>query len=192
MAIDLIVGLGNPGKKYQGTRHNVGADFARAVGHHSGAPFSQETKLGGLCAKADFNGNSLLIFIPNTFMNQSGNSVAAVCRYYRINLHNMLIAHDELDLPVGTARFKLGGGHGGHKGLSHIMSSLSNNRHFARLRIGIGHPGQASQVTGYVLERPNAIDRNLIDSSIQRALTELHHAVASNWQLAMQQLHSPP
>ncbi|MDA8866253.1 aminoacyl-tRNA hydrolase [Porticoccaceae bacterium] len=188
--VDMIVGLGNPGPKYQRTRHNAGADFVRELAHSVSATLSAETKFFGETARITLNGRDVRLLIPSTYMNRSGQAVSAMAKFYQIEPQNILVAHDELDHSPGSSRLKLGGGHGGHNGLRDIIKSLGNNKEFARLRIGIGHPGHADQVADYVLKKASKGDQQLIDNSISDALHHLPHAVEGQWEQAMNQLHS--
>ena len=189
-AIKLIVGLGNPGTEYRGTRHNAGADFVEEVARQNSGNLKPESKFHGLVGRVILAGHELRLLIPTTFMNRSGLAVAAVASFYKIQPENMLIAHDELDIAAGTARFKLGGGHGGHNGLRDIIKNLGNSREFHRLRIGIGHPGQANKVTGYVLKAPSMDDRARIDASIDEAVATMPLLLDGNSTKAMTRLHS--
>ncbi|MEM9255976.1 MAG: aminoacyl-tRNA hydrolase [Pseudomonadota bacterium] len=186
----LIVGLGNPGSEYRGTRHNAGADFVEALARKNGATLHEDSKFFGLCSRVTFSGHDLRLLIPTTFMNLSGKSVAATAGFYKIPVEQILIAHDELDVPAGCARFKQGGGHGGHNGLRDIVPALGNNKDFHRLRIGIGHPGSASKVTGYVLSAPSVQDRKRIDDCIDEAINALPLLLNGDSTKAMTQLHS--
>ena len=188
--IKLIVGLGNPGGEYRGTRHNAGADFVEQLARDNGAELRSEAKFFGLAGHITVNGHSLRLLIPTTFMNRSGKAVAAIATFYKITPQEILIAHDELDIQPGTARFKRGGGHGGHNGLRDIIPALGNNRDFYRLRIGIGHPGHASKVSGYVLSQPGAADRDRIDASIEEAVRSLPLLLDGDEVKAMTRLHS--
>ena len=138
-AIRLIVGLGNPGTQYEGTRHNAGAFFVRRLAGQCGLTLAADRNALGESARGTVAGHDLRLLIPDTFMNESGRSVAAMARYYRIDPGAILIAHDELDIPPGESRFKHDGGHGGHNGLRDIIPALGGHRDFWRLRIGIGH-----------------------------------------------------
>jgi len=189
-AIQLIVGLGNPGGEYRGTRHNAGADFVAALARDGGIALQTESKFAGMAGRMRVDGTELRLLIPGTFMNRSGRAVAAMAGFYKIPPEAILVAHDELDLPAGTARFKRGGGHGGHNGLRDIIPALGNNREFYRLRIGIGHPGHASQVTGYVLGAPSKADRERIDAAIAEAIATLPLLLEGNESRAMTRLHS--
>jgi len=189
-AIKLIVGLGNPGSEYRGTRHNAGADFTEELARLSGAALRAESRFFGLAGQVTFSGHNLRLLIPTTFMNRSGKAVAAMATFYRIAPQQILVAHDELDIPPGSARFKRGGGHGGHNGLRDIIPALGNDNDFYRLRIGIGHPGHASRVTGYVLGAPSAEDRLRIDASISEAISALPLLLDGDETKAMTRLHS--
>lgn len=188
--IKLIVGLGNPGSEYRGTRHNAGADFVEALALASAVSLQPESRFYGLAGRATFAGHDLRLLIPTTFMNRSGKSVAAMATFFKVPPEDILVAHDELDIPAGTARFKKGGGHGGHNGLRDIIPALGNNRDFHRLRIGIDHPGHASRVSGYVLSRPSATDRERIDASIEEAIAALPLLLDGDATRAMTRLHS--
>ena len=189
-SIKLIVGLGNPGGDYRGTRHNAGADFIDALARQSGATLSPDSKFFGLAGRVTLAGHDVRLLIPTTFMNRSGQAVAAMAKFYKIATDELLIAHDELDIPPGTARFKQGGGHGGHNGLRDIVPALGNEKNFHRLRVGIGHPGHASKVSGYVLGRPSQVDRERIDASIDEAVAALPLLLDGDATKAMTQLHS--
>ena len=190
MPVDLIVGLGNPGPNYQLTRHNAGADLVREVALSFNGSWKSESKFFGETCRLTIGGREVRLLIPSTYMNLSGQAVSAVANFYQIAPQNILIVHDELDLQPGTTRFKIGGGHGGHNGLRDIIKHLGNNSDFARLRIGIGHPGQASQVSDYVLKKPSPADQKLIANSIDEALQQVPVAVAGDWEKAMNTLHA--
>lgn len=189
-AIKLIVGLGNPGSEYRGTRHNAGADFTEELARINGVTLRAESRFFGLAGPVTLSGHELRLLIPTTFMNRSGRAVAAMATFYRIAPQQILVAHDELDIPPGSARFKRGGGHGGHNGLRDIIPALGNDNDFYRLRIGIGHPGHASRVTGYVLGAPSADDRLRIDASISEAIGALPLLLDGDETKAMTRLHS--
>ncbi len=188
--IKLIVGLGNPGGDYRGTRHNAGADFVEELARQCNAPLQADSKFYGMTGRATLSGHDLRLLIPTTFMNRSGQAVAAMASFYKVAPEEILIAHDELDIPPGTARFKQGGGHGGHNGLRDIVPALGNSNNFHRLRLGIGHPGHASKVTGYVLGKPSQVDRTRIDASIDEAVSALPLLLDGDATKAMTQLHS--
>jgi peptidyl-tRNA hydrolase, PTH1 family len=189
-AIKMIVGLGNPGGEYRGTRHNAGADFIDELVRQHHTTLQAESKFSGLAARVNVSGHDLRVLIPTTFMNRSGKAVSAMASYFKISPEEILVAHDELDIPAGTARFKRGGGHGGHNGLRDIVPALGNSKDFYRLRIGIGHPGHASRVTGYVLGTPSSVDRNRISACIDEALAALPLLLDGDDTKAMTRLHS--
>ena len=189
-AIRLIVGLGNPGVDYEYTRHNAGANFLINLAHIYQVSFSVESKFFGLFASCEINQKTIRLLIPTTFMNISGRAVAAVANFYKIHPEAILVVHDELDLLPGMARFKLGGGHGGHNGLKDIIRALANNNKFARLRIGIGHPGNAKQVSHYVLKKAPDTEQRLIDDSMDSACKMIPAACNGDWERAMRELHT--
>ncbi len=186
--IQLVVGLGNPGSKYEETRHNAGFWFVDALARELGGQFRNESKFHGEACRVVLDGRELWLLKPQTYMNRSGQSVASLARFYRIPLESVLVAHDELDLPPGTLRLKQGGGHAGHNGLRDIHAQLG--KEFLRLRIGIGHPGQAAEVVGYVLNKPPSGDRELIESAVAEAVSAMPLIAAGELQKAMNQLHS--
>lgn len=168
--IRLIVGLGNPGAQYEATRHNAGAWFVERLVAQQGWRLAPEAKLFGLVARGELSGQDVRCLIPTTFMNRSGQAVSALCQFYKIQPNEILVAHDELDLSPGQIRLKTGGGHGGHNGLRDTISALGNQQGFHRLRIGIGHPGQANLVSGFVLGKAPSSEQQLIDAAIDEAL----------------------
>ena len=188
--VKLIVGLGNPGPEYEQTRHNAGALFVEKLAEQMHCPLSLNKKYFGLTGKINHKGQDTHLLIPATYMNRSGQSVAALANFFRIQPDEIMVAHDELDIPPGTCKLKQGGGHGGHNGLRDIISSLANQNNFYRLRIGIGHPGHSSQVTGYVLGRAPRNEQQLIDATIDHALGVLPDILEGQFSRAMQQLHS--
>ncbi|MGO2147587.1 aminoacyl-tRNA hydrolase, partial [Halomonas sp.] len=149
-----------------------------------------EKKFLGLYAKARVGDHELHLLNPTTFMNRSGASVAALTQFFKLAPENLLVAHDELDLPPGQARYKTGGGHGGHNGLRDIISALGNQKQFHRLRIGIGHPGEARQVTHYVLGRPGKDEQAAIDHVLNECEATLPLVLDGDWAKAMNRLHS--
>jgi PTH1 family peptidyl-tRNA hydrolase len=185
-----IVGLGNRGAKYPNTRHNVGARFVSGLAQLESAQFKPERKFFGLASRVMMEGSEIRFLLPTTFMNESGRSVSAMVRFYKIPTSAILIAHDELDMPPGTVRFKQGGGHGGHKGLRDIIAALGGDKGFNRLRIGIGHPGSSDQVLNYVLGRAAMSDVALTNTGLEDALEALPFALAGEWQKAMNLLHA--
>ncbi|AQT62535.1 aminoacyl-tRNA hydrolase [Cellvibrio sp. PSBB023] len=190
--IQLIVGLGNPGSEYDRTRHNAGQDFVIELAHKLGATLATDSKYFGLSARVNYQGRDLRLLIPTTYMNRSGQSVGAMANFFKVEPAAILVAHDELDLAPGVARFKQGGGHGGHNGLRDIIAALGNNQNFPRLRLGIGHPGVAAQVANFVLKRAPAAEQELIDEAITRSIQCLPDALKGDWNTAMKNLHTDP
>lgn len=189
LSVELIVGLGNPGREYEETRHNAGVWFIEELARSCGATLQPEKKFHGLTARISLHGKDIRLLSPSTFMNRSGQAVAAMANFYRISPEQILVAHDELDIPVGTARLKQGGGHGGHNGLRDIISSLGNNKDFHRLRIGIGHPGNAKLVSNYVLSKASIEDNRKIREAIDEATRVMPEALGGSLAKAVQQLH---
>ncbi len=189
-AVQLIVGLGNPGPEYDQTRHNAGAFFVERLASAYGVNLSFDKKYSGLTGKLNHQGRDVRLLIPTTYMNRSGQSVAALANFFRIKPEEILVAHDELDMPPGVCKLKQGGGHGGHNGLRDIIACLANQKNFHRLRIGIGHPGHSSQVSNYVLSRAPRSEQELTHTSIEFALGVLPDLLDGNFSRAMQQLHS--
>lgn len=187
--LKLIAGLGNPGEKYADTRHNAGAWFVAEVARAYGATFKNESKFFGDVASVVIGGQELRLLLPSTYMNESGRSVGAIARFFKIEPAEMMIAHDELDLAMGLIRFKFGGGLAGHNGLRDITAALGGSQDYGRLRIGVGHPGDKSQVTGHVLGKTPKRDRQIIDDCIDEALRHLGTAVAGDWEGAMNALN---
>ena len=189
-AIQLIVGLGNPGPEYEQTRHNAGALFVERLASAQGINLSADKKYFGLTGKFSHQGRDVRLLIPTTYMNRSGQSVAALANFFRIPPAAILVAHDELDMPPGIAKLKLGGGHGGHNGLRDIIAQLGNQNSFYRLRLGIGHPGDKNLVSGFVLGRAPRSEQEKLEASIDFALDVLPEMLAGDWTKAMQKLHS--
>lgn len=167
--IKLIVGLGNPGDKYADTRHNAGEWLIDRLVRRFNVSLNPETKFFGKTARTLVNGKEVRFLVPTTFMNLSGKAVSALASFYRIKPEEILVIHDELDLPPGTAKLKQGGGHGGHNGLKDIVAQLGNNNNFYRLRLGIGHPGHRDLVAGYVLNKPSPTDRDVLEKALDEA-----------------------
>ena len=189
-AIRLIVGLGNPGTQYEGTRHNAGAFFVRLLAKRHGLSLNPDRNALGDSARGVIAGHDLRLLVPETYMNESGRSVATMSRYYRIEPDEILIAHDELDIPAGESRFKHDGGHGGHNGLRDIIPALGGHRDFWRLRIGIGHPGSAKKVSAWVLSKASTADQVSIEASIEAAISALPLLLDGEDVKAMTALHS--
>lgn len=187
--IKLIVGLGNPGEKYSKTRHNAGFLFLDALCKQLGASLKADKNCFGRVAKVVIADHELRLLAPDTFMNLSGKSVVAATQYYKIAMSEVLVAHDELDLDAGVARLKLGGGHGGNNGLRDIADK-TGTKDFARLRIGIGHPGVGRDVSGYVLKPANKDDQAKIDDAIAESLRVIDLIAQGDFPRAMNELHT--
>jgi peptidyl-tRNA hydrolase, PTH1 family len=191
MSIKLIVGLGNPGDKYEATRHNAGFWFVDAIAAQSNCKLALDAKMFGFVAK--FNQDNYLLK-PTTFMNGSGKAVAALANYYKITPAEILVAHDELDLPAGSAKLKFGGGHGGHNGLRDIHAALGTADYW-RLRLGISHPGSSSpnkvnEVINYVLKAPTRAENDALQASIHAACGVVDLLLKGEFEGAMQKLHT--
>jgi len=192
MTIDLkaIIGLGNPGPDHARTRHNAGFWFADAVAAKFGGAFHKEARFHGQLATVTVDGHKLWVLKPQTWMNDSGRAVQALMAFHKVAPGQVLVAHDELDLPPGVVRLKVGGGHGGHNGLRDTHEQIGAD--YRRLRIGVGHPGEKHLVTNYLTSgRADAADQKLIDEAIAAAVEVLPLAL-QNWEKATQQLHSRP
>lgn len=187
--IKLIVGLGNPGREYENTRHNAGFWWVDSFAHANNFSFKSESKFHGLTARASLYSHELFLLKPQTFMNVSGRGVGAMVQFYKIEPAQILVVHDELDLPPGSAKLKQGGGHGGHNGLKDIIAHL-DSREFWRLRIGIGHPGDRAEVANFVLNAPRREEQELIDQAMQRALDVSTLIAEGKMEAAMLKLHS--
>ena len=185
--IKIIVGLGNPGKDYQTTRHNVGFWLVDQLVKPT--TFTSEKKFSGDCAKISVNYNPIWLLKPKLFMNRSGLSIKQLSSFYKIQAENILVVHDDLDLQPGIAKIKKGGGHGGHNGLRDTINQLQT-KDFYRLRIGIGHPGNKNLVSNYVLGTASKIDNDLISQAITNSLNVMDLLVDGKFDLAMNQLHS--
>lgn len=190
-AISLIAGLGNPGPEYAETRHNAGFRFLDLLLAGHGASLRLEPRFRGHVARVSIAGREVWLLAPDTFMNHSGESVAKLARFYKIPVGEVLVAHDELDLPPGVARLKVGGGDGGHNGLKDITAQLGGGE-YARLRLGIGRPATSAQVTSFVLRRAPAAEQTLLDEAIRATLTHLDDIVRGQFQKVMNALHVKP
>jgi PTH1 family peptidyl-tRNA hydrolase len=185
----LIAGLGNPGPGYQATRHNAGFWFADALAQAQAGQFKTSGRFHGEVCEARLAGQACWILKPDVFMNRSGVAVAALAGFYKIPAEQILVVHDELDLPPGTARLKQGGGNGGHNGLHSVMEGLGSGD-FVRLRIGIGHPGHRDLVTDYVLGKPAQEDRRAIEEAIAAAMAVMPELLSGDIGRAMHKLHT--
>ena len=189
-SIRLMVGLGNPGEKYLNTRHNAGVWFLQSVARFSESTFKDERKFFGRVATARFSDLEVMLLLPQTYMNESGRSVAAIANYYKMNASQILVAHDEVDLPVGRLRLKEGGGLAGHNGLRDVSRHLASSLDFKRLRIGVGRPKLEEDLAGYVLGKTPFSERESIDDSILLTHSLLPELVGGDWQKAMNKLHT--
>lgn len=187
--LQVLVGLGNPGPSYQDTRHNAGFWLVDEVARRSGGRFRLESRFHAETARVEVTGHGLWLLKPTTFMNRSGAAVTAFARFYRFDPAALLVAHDDLDLPPGSVRFKRGGGHGGHNGLRDLHRHLGVDS-YCRLRLGIGHPGASRDVVSYVLNRPTSEDRSRIVEAIDAALEQLPQLLAGDFARVMNVLHS--
>jgi len=187
-AIRLIVGLGNPGPEYQDTRHNAGFRLVDLLVHRHNGRLLHESKFHGMLGRISLEGYDLRLLQPLTFMNRSGQAVAAVAHYFDITPPQILVAHDELDLPTGEVRLKQGGGHAGHNGLRDIMNVLGG-QDFWRLRLGIDHPAERARVVDYVLSRPNRDQAQALDDALERAADALPEIVNGRFAQVMNRLH---
>lgn len=192
--IKAIVGLGNPGDKYAKTLHNIGFWYTdELLRMFANASFSKEKKLHGeqvivQCPAGPYKGERLVLLKPDTFMNNSGQAVVALCQFYKIKPQEILVAHDELDLPAGTVKMKQGGGHGGHNGLRSIVQHVGAD--FMRLRLGIGHPGHKDEVLSYVLNPARKEQQPALDDMLYRSAKNFDVLMQQGWNIAQQQLHS--
>ncbi len=189
MGLRLVVGLGNPGIRYKGSRHNVGFDWVDKANKVLGGRWKTWRDYGTKVAEWYLSGQLVWALKPQLYVNRSGQAVAAFALAYGIPPERIMVVHDDLDLPPGVARLKANGGHGGHNGLRDIESHL-DSRDYLRLRIGIGHPGEREQVTPYVLSHPNRTEREAIEASFEYAWEVFPELVQGEWQAAVNQLHA--
>lgn len=189
--IRLLVGLGNPGAEYEGTNHNAGFWWVDAVARELKANLAPERSYFGLVARVNRQEGPLWLLEPQTYMNLSGKSVAALARFFKIVPNEVLVAHDELDLLPGQAKIKFGGGHAGHNGLRDIHAQLGTPDYW-RLRLGIGHPGVKAEVVDYVLRKPKPEARDAIQDTIQRTLHALDLLLAADMERAMMKINAKP
>lgn len=187
--IRLLVGLGNPGPDYAGTRHNAGFWWLDAVARQLNTTLQMDKAYQGLVARTTFQGRALWLLQPQTFMNLSGHSVAALARFFKIEPHDILVAHDELDIAPGQAKLKLGGSHAGHNGLRDIHALLGTDQYW-RLRIGVGHPGNKAEVIHWVLKKPSPDHRIAIEQAIDRSASALPQLLAGDMEQATRLIHT--
>lgn len=188
--IKLIVGLANPGNEYAATRHNAGAWFVDQLAERYHQSLKNDPKYFGYSSRITLFGHDVRLLVPTTFMNLSGKAVQAMATFYQIKPEEILVAHDELDINPGIAKFKFGGSHGGHNGLKDIASKLGNNLNFYRLRIGIGHPGDKNKVVSYVLNKPSKSEQELIDKAIDESVRCTEILLSGGIEAAMNRLHA--
>ena len=186
----LIVGLGNSGKDYENTRHNVGADLVSFLSEEWDIELKENKKLSGLIGSSKMGSKKVTLFLPKGYMNNSGKPVKKVVDYLKIELPNLLVIHDELDLPLGVIKFKNSGGHGGHNGLRDIIRGLGDNKGFIRLRVGIAHPGKSKDVTNYVLAKPSKKDKELLKEKMKASINSLEIYLNEDLEKATLNLHS--
>ncbi len=189
MMIKLIVGLGNPGKDYQLHRHNVGFWFCDALANLFTGSFKKDSKFFGETAQVSIAGTNVRLLKPGTYMNRSGQSIQSIAKFYQINVDEILVVHDELDINPGIAKIKNSGGHGGHNGLRDTIKAL-DSKDFYRLRIGIGHPGDKSQVSDFVLHAPNKTEFEQIQNALISSLQVIEDIVKGDMDKAMRSLHA--
>lgn len=186
--IKLVVGLKNPGSSYAGTRHNAGAWFIEKICSAYNFNLKQDKKFNCEFTKCNLNDHDIHLLLPGTYMNESGQVIVKFSNYFNIKPEQILIAHDDLDLSCGQIKLKTAGGHQGHNGLRDVINKLGSNN-FHRLRIGIGHPGDKSQVSNYVLSAPRKEEFTLIDSALEESLNILPEILSTNWQQAMNKFY---
>ena len=188
--IQLIAGLGNPGPEYAATRHNAGFWWLETLAHQWGVQLARSRDFHGFTGSSQQQGHKVWLLQPSIFMNRSGQSVAALARFYKIPPENILVVHDELDLDPGQVKLKQGGGHAGHNGLRDIDAQLGSKNYW-RLRLGIGHPGNKPEVVNWVLKKPSPEHRIAIEQAIDRGLRAVPDMLAGEMEKAMRMINSP-
>ena len=186
--LSIIAGLGNPEEKYERTLHNAGFWFVDAMARKYGGQFRYEKKFDAECCKVTIGDKDVWLIKPQSFMNLSGGPVRSALDYYRLSPKRLLVCHDEIDLPPGTVRLKQGGGHGGHNGIRDVMQHCGPD--FMRLRIGVGHPGEATKVTGYVLKRASGDVEQAVETNVAEAMDVMPVLIGDGLNAAMTQLHT--
>ena len=186
----LVVGLGNPGEEYVNTRHNAGLDFVMMLSDEYGVSLKKEKLIKSSYAKFEINECSVILCIPDTFMNESGICVSKAKKFFNVENHEILIIHDDLDLDNGCIRLKDSGGHGGHNGLRSIIDHLNGDTSFKRIRIGIGHPGKDKDIASYVLNKASASERSTLNKEMVNCLTILDNLILNGWEKTITNLHS--
>jgi PTH1 family peptidyl-tRNA hydrolase len=187
--IKLIVGLGNPGRQYERTRHNVGFLFLDVLANDLGCAWSNESKFQGLLAQGKIARSPVILLKPDTFMNLSGQAVGKVARYYKLQPEEILVVHDELDFNPGIVKLKKDGGHAGHNGLRDIIAHLNSNQ-FYRLRLGIGRPAAGKNVADFVLSPPAKSEAELLLEAFELSKSYLPQMLNSDMALVMNQINS--
>ena len=186
--LTIIAGLGNPEERYERTLHNAGFWFVDELARRDGSQFKYEKRFDADVCRVKIAGGDVWLVKPQSYMNLSGGPVRALLDYYRLSAEHLLVAHDEIDLPPGTVRLKLGGGHGGHNGLRDLIQHCG--RDFMRLRLGVGHPGQKDQVTGYVLKKASSEVESAILRNVDEAADVMSILAESGLNAAMKKLHT--
>ena len=186
----LLVGLGNPGEEYENTRHNAGSDFVKLLCNKYEVSLKKEKLVNGYYSKININDCSVILCIPDVFMNESGLSVSKAKKFFQVENHEILIIHDELDLENGSIRLKDSGGHGGHNGLRNIIDHLNGDSSFKRLRIGIGHPGKEKDVVSYVLNKASESERIKLKNKMRDSLQLIENLVINGWEKTIMKLRS--
>ena len=187
-SVSIIAGLGNPGAQYERTLHNAGFWFVDALARKYGGTLNLDRKFNAEVGRTRIDGRDVWLVKPQGFMNLSGQPIRAVLDYYRLDVGDLLVAHDEIDLPPGTVRLKQGGGHGGHNGLRDIIQHCGAD--FLRLRLGVGHPGDKDQVTGHVLKRGSTDVETAVERNIDEAIAVLPTLLEKGSGAAMKELHT--
>ena len=190
-AIRLIAGLGNPGRRYRDTPHNVGAQWVRDLAERSGVALVERARFKGFVGRGNLLGREVLLLVPSTFMNLSGESVGPLAHYYRVAPPEILVAHDEVDFPLGVTRLKVGGRRATHNGIASVAAGLGNRHDFVRLRIGVGHPGRSRMVGFLTGSRLPEASRALVRRSGAMDDELLGLVLDGEWQAAMNRLHAP-
>lgn len=186
--LSIIAGLGNPEEKYERTLHNAGFWFVAALARKYGGEFRYEKKFDAECCKVSIGSSDIWLVKPQSYMNLSGGPIRAVLDYYRLDSRHLLVAHDEIDLHPGTVRLKKGGGHGGHNGIRDAIAHCGTD--FMRLRIGVGHPGEKSKVTGYVLKRGSSDVERAVEKNVDDALDVMPLLIDDGLNAATKALHT--
>lgn len=189
--IRLVVGLGNPGREHERDRHNVGFWLLDRLASREKLELRKDAKYHALCARFAGPAGDVWLLAPQTYMNLSGKSVGALAKFFKIQPEEVLVVHDELDVPPGQVKVKQGGSHAGHNGLKDIQAQLGSQNTW-RLRIGIGHPGDRAEVAGYVLRKPPQSERELIEQCILKSMEALPHLMQADGVKASALLHAKP